>query len=50
MWDKQEHTVLVAVDRSTCQVTAEKWEKSEIGDVVWCYWRVEKVVGRTVRR
>lgn len=40
--DKVEHTLLVAVDRSECQVSPERWKKIEIGDAVWCYWRVER--------
>ncbi|MGH7539926.1 MAG: hypothetical protein ACRELC_02900 [Gemmatimonadota bacterium] len=39
--DKVEHTLLVAVDGSECQVSAGRWKRVEVGDAVWCYWRME---------
>lgn len=37
--EKHPHTVLVAVDRTTCIVSPEKYDETSPGDFVWCYWR-----------
>lgn len=36
---KAEPVTLVALDRTECTVTPSKFEKTEIGDAVWCAWR-----------
>lgn len=36
---------LVAVDRSECTVSAERYEKTREGDNVFCVWRVPSVAG-----
>src|SRR5690606_1692345 len=40
---------LVAVDRSECTVSAERYEKTREGDNVFCVWRVPSIAGEDPR-
>ena len=37
---KEEPATLIAVDRSECTVTADRFRKTSVGDKVLCDWRV----------
>ena len=36
---KQEPATLIAADRTSCQVTTEKFRETIVGTKVWCLWR-----------
>ena len=36
---KEEPATLIAVDRTRCTVTADRFRDVRTGDVVWCVWR-----------
>lgn len=37
--EKREPNIVVAVDRSYCEVTRERFEETEEGERVLCHWR-----------
>lgn len=36
---KEEPATLIAADRTSCQVTSQKFRETIIGTKVWCLWR-----------
>lgn len=44
--EKREPNLLVAVDRTYCEVTRERFEETEEGERVFCHWRNRDSPGR----
>ena len=36
---KEEPATLIAADRTSCQVTSQKFRETILGTKVWCLWR-----------
>lgn len=36
---KQEPATLIAADRTSCQVTSQRFKETIVGTKVWCLWR-----------